>query len=452
MTRLSWRRSTAVGLAFGLAIVGCARTDNTATPPASTPGGGSTAPGGGGTSGGPFIDPASDCKDYKATEGVTGDTIKIGTIRPTSGPYAIYDQVTAGVDAYFKAKNAAGGIKAGDGKSYKVELIKGDDGYDPAKTPGEAKKLVESEKVFGLVGVIGTENNAAIREYMNDGCVPDIGLATGSTQWGSADKYPWYISALASYATEAHGWVDFLKEKKPDAKIALIYQDDDFGKAYEKAIKKGIEGSNIKIVDEQSFNPLAGGSSEAATIKLSQSGADVFIVGIGGTPCPQTLKFMPTTWKPMTFISVTCQSKIALSLAGGADEGVYSAQVTYDPGDPADKDLPVVKTFVTEATTGGLTPQQIEGGISTAGWGFAALFAKGLEQAKTVDRATVMNAMFSLKNAGFGLVREGITVNTDGAKDPWAIEGFRIVQRTGGSWKEVSPVKNYEGMSNSFAG
>lgn len=452
MTRTSWRRSTAVGLAFGLAVVGCARTDTPAAPGGnggSTPTG-SGAPGGGSSA--PFINPDADCKTYNGTTGVSGDTIKIGTIRPTSGPYAIYDQVTAGVDAYFKAVNAAGGIKAGDGKSYKIELIKEDDGYDPAKTPAVAKKLVESDKVFGLVGVIGTESNKSIREYLNDACVPNMALATGSTEWGAANKYPWYISALPSYATEAHGWIDFLKEKKPDAKIALLYQDDDFGKAYEKALKKGIEGTKLTIADEQSFNPLAGGSTEAATIKLSQSNADVFIVGIGGSPCPTTLKFIPATWKPITIISVTCASKTALGLAGGADVGVYSAQVNYDPSDPADKDNPAVKKYVADATVGGLTPQQIEGGISTAGWGFAAMFAKALELSPKADRATVMNTLFGLKNAGFGLVREGVTVNTKGADDPWAIEGFRMVQRTATGWTEAAAVKNYEGMSNSFAG
>jgi branched-chain amino acid transport system substrate-binding protein len=449
MTRTTWRRSIAVALAAGLVLAGCSRDNNT-----STGGSGGTGGGSGGTNpagqSGPFIDPSSDCKDYKATAGVNGDTIKMGTIRPASGPYAIYDQVTAGVAAYFEAKNKAGGIKAGDGKSYKVELIKGDDGYDPSKTPGEAKKLVEQENVFGLVGVIGTESNLAIRQYMNEGCIPNFSLATGSTEWGAADKYPWYVSALASYATEAHGWTEFLKKQKPDAKIALLYQDDDFGKAYQKSIKKGIEGTKMTIVKEQSFNPLSGGTTEAAVTSLSQSDADVFIVGIGGTPCPQTLKFMPATWDPMTIISITCQSKIALSLAGGNDIGVYSAQVTYDASDPADKDVPVVKEFITQGQAGGLTVQQIEGGISSAGWGFAALFAKALELSPKVERAEVMNTMFTLKNAQFGLVRDGITVNTNGSDDPWPVEGFRMVQRTAEGWKEVQPVANYEGQSISF--
>jgi len=453
MNRTRLKRSCAVVLATGVILAGCARSDNSTTSNGSngTAATGGSTPAGGSTASGPFIDPSTDCKNYKGTAGINGDTIKIGTIRPASGPYAIYDQVTAGVEAYFKAKNASGGIKAGDGKSYKVELVKGDDGYDPGKTLGEAKKLVEQDGVFALDGVIGTEGNLAIRQYLNDGCIPNISLATGSPEWGAADKYPWYISGLPSYATEAHAWAELLKKQKPDAKVALLYQDDDFGKSYQSSFKKAIAGTNIKVIAEQSFNPLSGGTTEAAVTSLSQSGADTFIVGIGGTPCPQTLKFMPATWKPMTFISITCQSKIALSLAGGNDVGVYSAQVTYDPSDPADKGVPAVKQFVTEGQAGGLTQSQIEGGISSAGWGFAALFAKALEGSKTVDRATVMNTLFSLKNASFGLLRDGVTVNTNGSTDPWPVEGFRMVQRTADGWKEVVPVTNYEGQSNSFA-
>lgn len=449
MKSTTWRRSSALVLALALAAAGCGRDSSSSSGSGS---GGTAAPGGSTPAGGAFINPETDCTDYQGTAGVEGDTIKIGTIRPQSGNYAIYDQVTQGMEAYFKSSNAAGGIKAGDGKTYKVELLKEDDGYDPAKTPTAAKKLVEQDKVFGLLGVIGTENNKAIRDYLNEACVPNMALATGSTEWGKANQYPWYISGLPSYATEAHGWIEYLKKSKPDAKIALLYQDDDFGKGYEQALKKGIEGTNLKIVAEQSFNPLSGTTTEAAVTQLSQSDADVFIVGIGGTPCPQTLKFVPTTWKPMTFISVTCASKTALSLAGGADEGVYAVQATYDTADPADADQPAVKDFMTQGAAAGLSEGQLTGGIASVGWGFGALFAEALETSSKVDRATVMNTLYALKNAQFGLLRDGVTVNTNGAEDPWPIEGFRIVQRTNGGWTEKQAVENFEGMSNSFAG
>jgi len=399
-----------------------------------------------------FIDPAADCTDYKGTQGVTGDTIKIGTVRPESGSYAIYDNVTKGLDAYFKSANASGGLTAKDGKKYQIELIKKNDEYDPAKTPALVKQLVEQDGVFALVGNIGTETNKSVRDYLNENCVPNIALATGSTQWGDANAYPWYISGLPSYATEANAWVSYLKEVNPTAKIALLYQDDDFGQSYKAAIEKAIKGTKITLVAKEGFNPLAGSTTEASVTKLSQSGADTFIVGVGGTACPLTLSFVPATWTPMTMISVTCGSKTALSLASGKDEGVYMAQPTLDPADPADQSNPKVIEFATQGAAAGLDESAIQGGIASVGWGFGALFAEGLKNASTVDRAAVMNALYSLNDTTFGLLRDEVTVNTDGAKDPWAIEGFRIVQRENGAWVEKAPVTNEEGKSNSFAG
>jgi branched-chain amino acid transport system substrate-binding protein len=318
---------------------------------------------------------------------------------------------------------------------------------------------VEQDGVFGLVGVIGTENNLAIRDYMNDECVPNMALATGSTEWGKADQYPWYISALPSYALEASYWVDNIAASKPEAKIALLYQDDDFGQSYKAALEKAVEASNnddgtsMEVVAEQGYSPLSGTTTEAATVQLSQTGADVFIVGLGGTPCPQTLTFVPATWTPDTYISVTCASNLALSLAGGKDVGVYAIQATYDPADPADAEVDAVKEFSEGAASVGLTESQITGGITSVGWGFGALFATALENSEKVDRATVMNTLMSLDTGAFGLVRDGIEITTDGADDPWAIEGARIVQRNANKgWDEISPITNKNGESNQLAG
>jgi len=443
MTSTTWKRLAPLAIAIALLAAACGGREDSGTSSSSSTTEGAT---------GAFIDPAKDCDNYQGTQGIAGDTIKVGTIRPASGPYAIYDQVTTGLDSYFKAQNAKGGIKAGDGKSYKVELIKEDDGYDPARTPQVAKKLVEQDKVFALVGVIGTENNKAIREYMNDNCVPNLALATGSPEWGKANEFPWYVSALPSYATEANAWATYLKTAKPNAKIALLFQDDDFGKSYETALKKAITGTDLKIVGEQSFNPLSGSTTEAAVTQLSQSGADTFIVGIGGTPCPKTLSFVPDTWKPTTIISVTCASKTALSLAGGKDQGVIVAQATLDPADAADAATEQVKTFFAEGATAGLSKDQMEGGIVSVGWGFGALFDKALAATKTVDRAGVVNGLFQFDNNVFGLIRPDVEVTTDNAKDPWLIEGFRIAERTGTGWTEKSPMANENGKSNSYAG
>jgi branched-chain amino acid transport system substrate-binding protein len=444
-------RLMAIAAAFTMLLAACGRDDADEADSGTTE---TTAADGTGGEETPaaFINPDDDCDNYEGTKGIEGDTIKIGTVRPESGPYSIYDTVTKGLDAYVKAINADGGVKAGDGKTYQLELVKADDAYDPAKTPGEVQRLVEQEGIFAMVGQIGTSNNLAVRQYMNDNCVPSIGLATGSVEWGNAAEFPWFIGGLPSYATEAHSFVEWLKGENPSAKIALLYQDDDYGKAYQSTIKSEIEGTDITVVDEQSYNPLTETSPESKVAQLSGSGADVFFVGIGGTPCPAALRAVPTTWTPLTFISITCTGKTAMTLAQGRDEGLYAAQATYDVGSTADQSAPAVQEFFTKGGAQGLDQPTLEGGIAAAGWGFGALFVKGLELTPTVDRATLMNTMFSIQDGSFGLMREGAVANTSGADDPWLLEDLRIIHREGGQWIEAAPLVSYDGESNSFAG
>lgn len=445
-----WKITVAALLSVSVVMTGCGSSDDTSN-------GGDTPKtdedsGNGDEVAGAFIDPDEDCDDYQGTQGIEGDTIKLGTIRPAKGNYAIYDQLTQGIEAFFNAANAEGGIKAGDGNTYKIELLKEDDGYDPAETPALAKKLIEQDGVFAFIGQIGTEPAKAIRDYMNDKCVPNIALATGSTEWGRSNEYPWYMAGLPAYVTEAHAWMTFLKQEKPDATIALMYQDDDMGEAYKFSIEREVADSDMEILAAEGYNVLAGTPVEATVTKLAQTNADVFIIAVGGVSCPQSLVAMPGNWTPMSFVSLTCAVPAAMAIAGERAQGVYQAQATYDLADPNDADQPSIIEFKEKAAIGGLTESQIDGGIAGPGWGFAAFFAAALEQMETVDRATLMNTLYSLKDAGFGMIREGITVNTDGAKDPWAIEGFRIAQRQGDEWVERMPITNWEGQTAEFAG
>lgn len=437
----------ALALSVSLIAAGCGRSDDGATsettsgdtPSADEPTG--------------FINPDEDCEDYQGTAGIDGTTIKIGTIRPTSGPAAIYDTVATGMEKYFEAANARGGIAAGDGKTYMIELVKGDDGYDANRTPGEATRLVDNEGVFALVGDIGTETSQAIQEDMNTRCVPMLAVATGSPSWGDNNQYPWTISGLPSYATEAHRIVEYLKETKPDAKIALLYQNDDFGESYKKAFEAGIEGTDMSVVASESYVPAPGATPEGQVVKLATSGADVFFVGVAGTACPTALSKVPSDWTPQTWVSIVCTSKLAMSIAQDRAEGLYSAQATLDPASAEDQANPKVQTFFEEGAKVGLTQDEMEGGIISVGWGFGAAFEMALQQATTVDRAGVMNALWSLEDApSFGLVRDEVTINTDGADDAWVIEGLRIAKRTNGEWVEEAPTVNYEGESNSFTG
>lgn len=436
-------RPVGVALALSLAALGCGRDDESSSKTTAASGSGESKA---------FIDPAADCSDYQPTEGINGDTITIGTVRPTSGPAGIYNIVATGLEKFFEAQNLKGGIKAGDGKSYKVVVEKGDDGYDASRTPDVVKDLVEQKKIFAMVGEIGTAPNLAVRQYMNDKCVPSIALATGSPEWGKANEYPWYIGGLPSYALEAHAFMQYLKKEKPESKIAIIHQNDDFGKAFLATVKKEISGSKMTIAGEQSYDIAGGGTTEGATTQLAGSGADTFIVAVTGTACPQTLGFVPADWKPLTYVNITCSGRLSLSLAKGRDEGVYSMQATLDPSNPEDQQNPKVQQLFKDGESVGLARKDLEDGVLAAGWGFGVIFAQALSLAKNVTRADVMNAVYSMQKVNFGLMRDDSEATTDGAEDPWIFEALRVVHREGGQWNGVTEMENFDGKSNTFVG
>lgn len=449
-------KAAALATAFSLIVTGCGRDDEEAEGE-NTETTTDQGENGGGESEGTqaFIDPETDCgPDYNPTAGINGNTIKIGNIRPETGAYSIYGTIAKGFEAYIKMVNDQGGVMAGDGKKYMLELVSGDDAYDPAQTPTVAQRLVEQEGIFAMVGAIGSAGNVAIRQYMNDNCVPSVALATGSREWGENAKYPWYIAGLPPYATEATAYMEYLKENHPDATIALLWQDDDYGLTYKEAIEKAIEGTNIKLIADKPYNPLNEASPESKVVELAASNADVFFVGLGGAPCPVSVTKMPDTWKPMTFVSLTCSAKTAMSLLGDKESKVdlYAVQAALDPANPEHQQDPKMQEVFAAGRAIGLDDATLEGGIFTAGWNFGALFIRGLERAESVTRHDVMNALWSLKDEELGIALPGSKVNTNGAEDPWPFEDLAIIHRENGQWVQVTDVVSYNGRSNEFAG
>ncbi len=454
MRRSPRGRLFALLLATSLIAASCGRDDD------SSDGGG-----GGGddttettADGGAFINAKDECPEsWDGTTGIEGNTIKVGTISPSTGAITatIYNNVTKGMRAHFEAVNKAGGVKAGDGKTYQLELIEKDDSYDASKTQAAAQDLIENDKVFAMVGGIGTETNIAARDYVNEQCVPSVALGTGSPEWGKNNTSPWYIGGLPSYATEAVAFLDYYKTVKPDASIALLYQNDDFGQSYQAAIKKYIEvnDSDMTVAAEEPFDIKSGQTPEAAVTRLAQSKADVLFVGISGSSCAGSLRFVPADWKPARYLSITCSGKVALSFGQGAEEGIFTSQATLDPASATDAQDPKVQDFFTQGAGVGLTQDEMENGIHAAGWGFAAIFLRALERTPEVTRDSLMNTLWKMDEGDdVGLLRTGQTLITDNAKDPWLIEAVRIVQRTNGDWTEVHPLTHYDGKSNDLAG
>ena len=207
----------------------------------------------------------------KYDTGATDTEIKIGNIMPYSGPASAYGVIGKTEQAYFKKINAAGGING-----RKINFISYDDGYSPPKAVEQARKLVESDEVLFIFNSLGTPSNSAIQKYMNAKKVPQLFVATGATKWNDPKEFPWTMGWQPSYQSEAHIYAKYLLKEKPDAKIAVLYQNDDYGKDYLKGLKDGLGAKAASmIVAEESYETTEP-SIDNHIVKLKASGADVF--------------------------------------------------------------------------------------------------------------------------------------------------------------------------------
>src|SRR3954467_5039481 len=214
-TRIAWWLVLVAALA--MAVSACGRSEDDA---------------GGGGGGG------------KADPGITKTEIKLGGSYPFSGPASAYRSIADGAKAYFKYTNAKGGV---DGRKISFQTL--DDAYEPPKAVQNARRLVQQEQVFALFNTLGTPNTLAIWDFMNEQKVPQVYVATGASSWGSDIKaHPWTIGWQPNYVTEAGIYANYLKESKPKAKVAVLYQNDGFGKDLLGGFEDGIEGSDVKVV------------------------------------------------------------------------------------------------------------------------------------------------------------------------------------------------------------
>ncbi len=412
------------------------------------------------TSGGALSIDTSKCESYNGTEGVTDDTVKIGTSLPLSGIYATaFAPINKGSKAYFDYVNSKGGVLG-----HKIELVSMDDEYNAGKTRENVDALIQKDKVFATFSIVGTANNLSFRDDYNavdSQCVPNMFAATGSEKWGETAEYPWIIGSLPAYATEAATFVEYLKAEKPNAKIGLLKQNDDFGESYENALKKAVEGTDITIVATESFN--AGDQDPTPQVTaLSTSGADTFFVGITGLPCASALKAGAAAgdWKPTTYLSLTCTSQIILNIASDAGknpqvvEGVIGTGYLQDPADPQFDDSPGMKEFKTEAVNFGIVEKDFQNGYVAFGWLAAEMMVKTMEQAGTLDRKAVMEAAYSLDGVKIPLLRDGISITTAGGSDPFPIESLFVLKydTSVGQWVQQGELHDFEGRTSEYVG
>ncbi len=438
-TGTRWKSALAVVIAGALIMAACGGRDDDE----SSGEGGTATTGAGGESA--FTIDTDNCSSYEPSQGVDETTIKIGSSFPQSGTFAAFAKISVGYQAYIDYVNDNGGV---DGKQ--IELSLKNDEYDPNKTRTNTQELVDGEGVFAMFNVVGTPNNLAIRDDLADQCVPNLYVATGSQLWGETEDYPWLIGSIPSYATEAAIFADYLKANKPQAKVAILAQNDDFGEGYVSAFRGAIEGTEIQIIDEQKYNPSDPDVKTQITT-LASSGADTALLAATALKCPQALNAIKETgWDPLKYISATCTSSTVVGLAQDANVGVISSVYLMDPQDPQWDDNEAMQEFETLGAQYGVSAEDLSNGIVGYGWTMGELLVETLKSAPELTRQAVMERAYSLSDLEVGLLLPGITVNTNGAEDPFPIEQMQIGQYNGQFWDLQGEITSFEGETASF--
>jgi len=275
--------------------------------------------------------------------GVTKTEIKIGHIVPYSGNASSYGVGGRSHSAFFKRVNDMGGVAG-----RKINFISLDDGYNPAKTVEQARRLVEQEQVAFLFNPLGTPTNTAIHRYMNQRKVPHLFLATSADKWGDYKAFPWTIGYAPSYRTEAQIYGKYIKQQRPNAKAALIYQNDDFGKDYLHGLQdvygKDFDKTFIKVVTYEASDATV----DSQVVTMKDSGAEVLVTGAIPKFSAQVIrKAFDIGWKPLHIMSNVSASIASTITPAGPEkaEGVITSQYLKDPTDPDFKDAPDMKEW-----------------------------------------------------------------------------------------------------------
>ncbi len=275
--------------------------------------------------------------------GATDNEIKIGNIMPYSGPASSYSVIGKTEAAYFNKINAEGGING-----RKINFISYDDGYSPPKTVEQARKLVESDEVLFIFNSLGTPPNSAIQKYMNSKKVPQLFVATGATKWNDPKDFPWTMGWQPSYQSETQIYAKYILKNMPNARIGVLYQNDDYGKDYLKGLKDGL-GSKAAamIVAEESYETTEP-TIDSHIVNLKASGADVFVnLSIPKFAAQAIKKAAEIEWKPVHFLNLVSSSISATIHPAGFEnaQGIISAAYLKDPTDPQWKNDPDIKAW-----------------------------------------------------------------------------------------------------------
>jgi branched-chain amino acid transport system substrate-binding protein len=368
----------------------------------------------------------------KYDTGASDTEIKIGNIIPYSGPASAYGAIGKTEEAYFRMINDQGGING-----RKINFISYDDAYSPPKAVEQVRKLVESDEVLVVFNPLGTPSNTAIQKYLNSKKIPQLFVATGATKWNDPKNFPWTIGWQPSYQSEAQIYAKWLMKEKPDAKIAILYQNDDFGKDYLKGTKDGLGAkASSMIILEESYE-VSEPSIDGHIVKIKAANPDVLLIYATPKFAAQTIKKTAELgWKPLQIVTNVSISVGSVMQPAGFEngQGVLSAAYAKDGSDPQWANDPGMKKW-NEFLDKYMPGADKTDSALVYGYGAAQTLAKVLQMCgDDLTRANVMKQAASLKDFVPDTLLPGVKINTS-ATDFAPVSQLQMQRFKGQKWE-----------------
>ena len=369
--------------------------------------------------------------------GVTATEIKIGNTNAYSGPASSYGAIAKAEAAFFKMVNDQGGVAG-----HKINFISYDDAYSPPKTVEQVRRLIEEDQVALLFNTLGTPSNTAIQKYVNAKKVPHLFISTGADKWGDYQHFPWTMGYQPSYRTEAQIYTKYMLAQKPGAKLAILYQNDDFGKDYPAGVRDVLGDKAGTVIVKEATYETTDATIDSQITSLQASGADVLLVAATPKFAAQAIKKVHDLgWHPTFFLTNVSISVGSVMTPAGPENGVGIITTGYmkDPTDPGFKDdagMNEWRAFMAKYMPGA---DLTDGNYSFA-YGVSMVMLQVLKQCDgDFSRANIMKQAANLHDAYDPVLLPGIKVNTS-PTNFHPIRAMQLQKWTGETWARFGGV------------
>jgi ABC-type branched-subunit amino acid transport system substrate-binding protein len=372
----------------------------------------------------------------KYDPGVTDNEIRIGNIAPYSGPASAYGTIGRTAAAFFQKVNDEGGVNG-----RKITFISYDDAFSPPKAVEQARKLVESDEVLLIYQSVGTPSNAAIQKFLNARKMPQLFVASNATRWGDPEHFPWTMGWQPNFQSEGRAYAKYILQNYPNAKVAMLWQNDDGGRDQAKGLRDGLGNKASMIIAESSFE-LSEPTIDAHIARLKNSGADIFVSWTTPKASAQAIrKLAELDWKPVVFLASVSTSVASVLRPAGLEnaKGIISNAYLKDPGDPAWSNDVATRdwnVFMDKYLPDGDKADR----VTVYGYAVAHTLIEVLKRCgDDLTRENVMRQAASLRDLDVPMLLPGIKINTS-SNDYFPVEQMQLIRFDGQRWQPLGEV------------